>query len=132
MPQRGLERPRQFRAGPFQFGAMCQGEFAQNRAAGRRQPDPYFAFILSSGTPLDSPGLFQPVDQFHRTVMLDEQPRCDLPNRRAGAFRQSVHGQQQLVLLRLQAVLLCGRLAEVKKPADLPAEFGQIAILIGR
>ena len=46
------------------------------------------------------------------------------------ALRQAVHGKQQLMLLRLDAVFLCSGFAEMEEPPDLPAELGQIAILV--
>ena len=77
-----------------------------------------------------APRLLQPVDQFDRAVMLDEQPGGNLPNGRLDAFGKAVHRQQQLMLLRLDAVFFGGGLAEVEKAPDLPAELGQIAVLI--
>jgi hypothetical protein len=41
-----------------------------------------------------------------------------------------MHGKQQLMLLRLNAVFLRGSFAEMEEPPDLPAELGQIAILV--
>ena len=46
------------------------------------------------------------------------------------ALWQTVHGKQQLMLLSLNAVFLRRQLAEIEESPDLPAEFGQIAILI--
>ena len=46
-------------------------------------------------------------------------------------FRQTLHSQQQLMLLCLQPILLRSGLTEVQKLADLPPELGQVAILIG-
>lgn len=62
--------------------------------------------------------------------MLDEQPRRDFANGRLDALGQSLNGKQQLVLLRLDAILFCVGFAEMKEPANLPPEFGQIAVLV--
>src|ERR1035437_5460188 len=43
---------------------------------------------------------------------------------------QAVHGKQQLMLLRLNAVFLRGSFAEIEEPPDLPAELGRIAMRI--
>jgi len=65
-------------------------------------------------------------------VVLNEEARSDLSYGGVNAFRQPLHGEEQLVLLRLQAVLGSGGFAEVKKAADLAAKFGQASILLGR
>ncbi len=62
--------------------------------------------------------------------MLDEEAPGKLPDSRFCAFRQAMQRKQQLVLLRLDAVLPGGGFAEMEKPPNLPAEFGQIAVLI--
>jgi hypothetical protein len=64
-------------------------------------------------------------------MMLNEKTRGDLPDGRLHAFRKAMHRQQQLMLLRLNLVLLSGSFAEVQKSSYLLAEFRQIAILFG-
>jgi hypothetical protein len=41
-------------------------------------------------------------------------------------------GKQQLMLLRLDVMLLCRGFTEMKELPDLPPELSQIAVLIGR
>jgi hypothetical protein len=110
---------------------MRQCEFAKDSAAGRRQPNPNSAPIPGSGAPHDRARKLEAVYQFHGAVVLNEQSRGNLPDRRVGALRQAVHGKQQLMLPRLNAVFLRGSFAEMEEPPDLPAELGQIAILAG-
>jgi len=110
---------------------MRQCESAKHRTAGRRQPNPNLAPILGSGAPLDRARMLEAVYQFYGAVVLNEQSRGNLPDRRVGALRQAVHGKQQLMLLRLNAVFLRGSFAEMEEPPDLPAELRQIAILVG-
>ena len=54
----------------------------------------------------------------------------DLANRRLYALGKPVHGEQQLMLLRLDAVFFRGRFTEMKELPDLAAELGQIAIFL--
>ncbi len=122
--------PRQFRAGTLQFLAMCHGQTAKNCASGRCELNPHLALVFLARTSRDSACHFQTVHQFDCAVMLNEEPRRQLTNGWTRAFRQSLHGQQQLVLLRLDAEFFRRRLAEMKELADLPPEFSQIAVLV--
>jgi len=45
--------------------------------------------------------------------------------------RKALDGKQQLMLLRLDVMLLCGGFTEMKELPDLPPELSQIAVLIG-
>ena len=85
-----------------------------------------------SRMPRDRPRLLQSVDQFHRAVMLNEEPRGDFPDGRLSRPREGLGRQAELVLLGLDAVFFRGGLAEMKELPDLPAKFGQIAIAIQR
>ena len=78
----------------------------------------------------DGAGVFQAVDQFHGAVMLDEEARRDLSNSRLHVIRQAMDCEQKLMLLGLDAVFLCGSLAEVEESADLAAELGEVAVLL--
>ena len=111
---------------------MRQGKFAQDRAPGRRQADPHLALVAGAGVPGDRTAALQTVDEFDRAVMLNEQPRRDFADGRLSLLRQAVHREQQLVLLRLDAVFPGLGFAKVQKPPDLPAKLGQGAILFER
>ena len=130
MAYNGVQGARQFGPGPFQFRPVRQCQPAQNRAAGRGKPDPDFAFVLDSSNSGDSARGLEAVHQFNRAVVLDKKSRRDFPDGRLHALGQTLHSQQQLMLMRLDAMLLRRGLTEVKKLPDLPAELGQIAILI--
>lgn len=79
----------------------------------------------------DRPGLFQAVDQFYGTVMLNEESRGDFPDSRFHTLWKSVDRKQELMLLCLNAVFPGSRLAEVEESSDLSSELRQIAVLIG-
>ena len=89
---------------------------------------------LSSGARMsrDGAGLLQPVDQFDGAVMLNEQTRGDLADGRLYVLGKAMHGQQQLMLLRFDAVFFRGGFAEMEELPDLPPELGQIAVLLSR
>ena len=85
--------------------------------------------------PVSGPGsacyvfaLFQAIDHFDHTVMLELHPRGEFADRRHRSFRQTADCQQKLVLLRLQSVLPGLLFAEMQEPPDLAAKFGQSAI----
>lgn len=130
MPQRRMKRARQFRPGSLQLIAMRQGQFAQHRAPGGRQPDEHFAFVLGAGVPGNGAFAFQAIHQFDGAVMLDVKTRGHFSNRRPDAFGKAVNREQQLMLLRFQPAFLGDGFAEVKKLADLAAKLRQIAILV--
>ena len=90
MTQHGFQCPRQLGSGAFQFRTVRQCELAQYRPARRRQPDPYFAFILFPRMPRHRARLLQAVYQFHRAVVLNEQSRGEFADRRFGAFRKTM------------------------------------------
>jgi len=129
MPQRRLKRSSQFRSGPLHLGAVRQGQLPQRRAAGRSKAEQHFPLVLGSGTPGDRALGLESIHQLDRAVMFDEQTRRNLADRRPDLLRKSLHGEQELMLLRFDAVLLGRGLAEMKKLPDLPAKFGQVAIL---
>ena len=79
--------------------------------------------------PVDGPLFFQPVHEFHRAVVLNEEPSGDLANGGLGILGKSVNRQQELMLLGLDAALSRRRFTEVQELPDLPPKLRQIAIL---
>lgn len=76
--------------------------------------------------------VLEPFHQFHSAVMLDKHARREFANGRPHALGQAVDRQQELMLLRLHAVLPGRQFTEMQKPADLAAKFSQIPVLIAR
>jgi hypothetical protein len=72
---------------------------------------------------LNGPAAFETIDQFDRAVVLDAQTLSHLPNRRSVAFRNTLDGQQKLMLRGLQIARPRLLFAEVEKSPDLVAEF---------
>jgi hypothetical protein len=110
---------------------MRQCQPAKDRAAGRSQADPNFALVVGAASPRDGARGLQAIHQFHRAVMLQEETRGNLPNGGPYTLGKTLHGQQELMLLRLDAMLLRGSFTEMQKLPDLAAELGEIAVLIG-
>ena len=111
---------------------MRDRELSQNAGARTRQMNHHLAAILLAGLPRDVSQLLQPVYQFHRAVMFQLQPLGQFADGRRGAVRQTLDGQQQLVLLGLHAGGPHLLLAEAEKSPDLIAEFGQRAVFFQR
>ena len=56
---------------------------------------------------------------------------ANFPNRWLYALGKALDGKQQLMLLRLDVILLCRGFIEMKELPNLPPELSQIAVLIG-
>ena len=111
---------------------MGEGQFTQNGASGGREPYPHLAFILGPMLTRDRALVFQPVDEFHGAVMLNEQSRGDLPNCWLGVFGKTMYRQQQLMLLGLDSMFLSSCLAEMQEASNLPPELGEVPVLLNR
>jgi len=127
--QHRIQRPRQLRAGAFQFRPVRQCQPVQNSPAGRSQPEQNFTLVFESRNSRDRACGFKTIHQFNGAVVLDKQPGGDLPDGGLYAVGKALNREQQLMLLRLNTMLLCGCFAEVQELPDLPPELGQIAIL---
>ena len=131
MPENGFQGAGQFRAGAFEFRTMRQGETAQNAQPRRSEANPDFALVFQAGSACDGSGGFEAVYELDGAVVLDEKTRGDFADGRLDLGGEAMDGEQQLVLLGLDPVLFRGGFAEVEKLADLAAEFGEIAVLVG-
>ena len=130
MLQHGVEGPRELRSGPLQLFAMGQREFAQDGSTGRGLADPHLAAVRCAFLPGDHFRGLHTIDQFHSAVVLNEESRRNLADGRLHAVGQAVDQEEELVLLRLDAVGFGGDFAEVDEAADLPAELGEVTVLL--
>src|SRR6185295_18408635 len=92
--------------------------------AASRERDPDKAAILHRPYPPNEAATLHPVDELDDAVMGDLQPLRDVADGRI-AGGQALHGEEQLVLLRLEAGLACRLLAEMKEPPELVSEVGK-------
>lgn len=106
---------------------MIHGQSMQQPFARGRQPDIHLAPVLFRHASRRRSAFAQPVDQLDRAVVPDLQARSQLADGGSHLRRQSLDREQQLVLLRLQAVRARRFLAISQEPADLMTEFRQRA-----
>ena len=104
---------------------MVVGELLQDLFALRSQGKQHFAAIFTAAISPDVAAGREPVHQFHRTVMSNLQPLCQLSNPRPDPASQPFQSQHQLMLARLQARRFRSLLTEVKKTANLIAQLRQ-------
>jgi hypothetical protein len=130
MPQNLLQGFGQFRAGGVQLFAMDDGEIVQGSPSRGRQIHQHLTPVRFTRYARDYPAQFHSLYQLHRAVVLNKHTGCKFTNGRPHAFRKAMHGEQQLVLLRLEPMGPGCGFAEMEKPADLPAKLGQITILV--
>jgi len=110
---------------------MCQREFTEGGTTRGSQAYPDFATVFGPFIASNEAGLFEAARQFEGTVWLDEHAGRQFANSRLCGFRETVDGEEELMLLRLDAVLPGGGFAEEEEAADLATEFGEIAVLAG-
>ena len=98
-----------------------KGEFDQHLAA------VMIAVPANHGTMFD-----QAVDQLHGAVMTQAEPRRQHGYGGTHPFGQTLDGQHQLVLLRLNATQPSSFFAEMQELTNLVAEFGKLLKCGGR
>jgi hypothetical protein len=110
---------------------MRQCQPAQDRAAGRSQLNKNLALVFHARNSRDRPRGLKPVHQLDGAVVLDKQPSRNFPDGGLHSLGKAMDHEQQLMLMRLDPMLLCRGLAEMQELPDLPTELGQIVILVG-
>ena len=108
---------------------MVQRQLAQHSLAARRQVNQHLAVVLRAAASPCQASLLQPVKKLHGAVMLNLEPLGQVADRGWRSTGQPLHGQQQLVLLRLESRGASRLLAEMQEPPDLMTELGQSAVL---
>jgi hypothetical protein len=102
---------------------VIEREFFEERFAVMGELDQDLAAIIGGTQAAEISPVHQPIDQLDRAVVLQLHAFGQNADRRFEAVGQPSYGQEQLVLLRLDAGLARGMLAETEKPADLVAQF---------
>lgn len=118
---RGAERLRE-RA---ELCQVVERELAEDRFAACGQADDHLSVI--AGMPLASHEAAgdEPVDQLDGAVVAHLETLRDRADRREPPSRQALHGEEELVALRLEAGGARRALAEPEEAADLVAELGE-------
>jgi hypothetical protein len=108
---------------------MKGGQATQHGFALRRQAEQHLSTIAVAAFALQEATLLQLVAECHGRVMLDAEALGNRADGRAHARGQAAHGQQQLMLLRLDARRARRLLAERQEPTHLVAKGCQQAVL---
>ena len=111
-----------------QFGQMRGGEVTELVLAEFGEHDPDDPAVLVIARPADEPGVFGPVDEFHRAVVAQQQ----VPGQLADGRRRSVSldRDEQLVLRGRQARVARPRLAPAQEFAQAGTEGQQVLIVV--
>ncbi len=131
-PQDPPQSFRQFDPRRSQFLAVRHRELSQKSLSGSRELDQHRATVRFARRALHKPVRHQPVHQLNRTVMSKLQTRGDLAYGGVSARRQSLYGEQQLVLPRFQPARSRLLFAEVEEAPDLIPEVGESLVLARR
>ena len=111
---------------------MLEREFSQYLLSSQGEVDEHAPLISLIAAALNETALYKAIYQLNRAVMLKLESLGQFPYRRLPSLRQTLQGQQQLVLLRLYASRTGRLLAKVQEAANLVAEFGQRLVFLKR
>jgi hypothetical protein len=114
-----------------QLGFVPHGQFAKYFFAFRSKLQQDLTTVFPSAASSHQASGGKPVYQFDSAVVLELQSLGQRSDSRVQPCRQSFKGQHQLVLLRFQPHFPRRLFAEVKKPANLMAQFGQ-RLVVGK
>jgi len=102
---------------------VMQREFSQHVFAALSEPDEDLPPVGPAAVTPDEPSVRQPIDEFHRAVVLKLQTLCEHADDGSFAWRKSFQREQQLVLLGLEPGRPRSVLAEVEISTDLITKF---------
>ena len=108
---------------------MKEGELTEQRRAGSRELEEHLATVFGAPLAPNQSALLEFVHEAHGRVVLDAKPLGDVSNRWPRIPRKSLYGEQELVLLRLDAVAARRSFAEREELSDLVAKRGERAIV---
>jgi hypothetical protein len=104
---------------------VSQRQLAEDRLPFRRDLDQHLALVELVPEPPQDPGGHHPVDESDDGVMAELELPGEGADRGNGVLRESLDGQEQLVLLGLKPLRARGRLAERQEPPEEVAELRQ-------
>lgn len=104
-------------------------QLAQEFLPGWSKTHDDFAAIETVAPPLDHPLLHETIHQLHRGVVPDLQPLGKGADRRRPTTLESLHLQEQQILLRLDASGMGGDLADAQEPSNLIAQIREGSIV---
>src|SRR5689334_3066924 len=104
---------------------MIERKLLQYSFPMRRQIKQHFTAIFCCPLTAHEPSCLKSIDQFHSAMVLNLQPIGNFHDPRTNATRKPFEGEQQLMLLWLQACAARRLFAEVNESPYQPAKFGQ-------
>jgi hypothetical protein len=104
-------------------------EVAERLLAGVGEADEHLAAVVLAALGGDEAALLGAANQLVRRVVLQLEPLRQVTDGRQAVDGHPLHREQELVLLRLEAGLAGGPLAEVQEAADPIAQLGEDAVL---
>ena len=113
----------------LQFGVMRRSQQLQQRFSATREGQHDFAAVRHAARAPYQALPFQAIYQFHRAVMLNQQPLGQHPDRSHPVGGQAFDSQQRLVLLRLDARGAHGVLAEIQEAANFEAKVRERLVI---
>jgi hypothetical protein len=106
-----------------------QGQTLEQPFSFARDLNQDLAPIAAAWRSANKASIFQPVNQFNRAVMAQQEALGEIPDRGGGAGRDSPQGQQELVLRGIDSGVACRSLAEVEETTDLESKLRQRSVI---
>lgn len=104
---------------------MSEREIPQHLLSLWGETNKHLPLISLVPAALDETTFGEPIDEFDRAMMGDLEPLGQSADGRFPSLRQTLHGQEQLVLLGFKARSTHGLFTEAEKAAQLMAKFGE-------
>jgi hypothetical protein len=121
--------PNEFRGRGFKLVPVRQRELPKQRGACRSQLHDHLAAVRFAPRTRHGSERFEAVHKLHGAVMTQAQTASQLADGGAPALWQPSNGQQQLMLLRFEAVGSRLSFTEMEKSSDSITEFGKSPVL---
>ena len=104
-------------------------QLQEHRVSDRRHVYEHLATILRRLSPLHESMRLQPIEQLDGRVVMKLKALRQLANARLDVERQTLQGEEQLMLAWLEAGVACRLRAESQEPSDLITKLGQSSVV---
>jgi len=118
------------RPGGSEFFPVNGSQTAQKLFTTCSDPRMHLTSIGFTGLSFDIAPITQSIHEFNRRMVPEPHPLRQNTNGWCQFRRKPLNGEQQLVLLAVQAIFLCSLFAECEKVSDLIAEFCESLIFL--
>jgi hypothetical protein len=110
---------------------MVQRQMLQNPLALGRKLHVHFTLVISTADLLDETPLREPFHQFDGAVVMELETLSEIRDARRRAVSRTLHGEHELMVLRLQSRAPGRVLTEAQEAANLVTEFRQGLVVSG-